>query len=112
MLHEEFIAATRGADWATIDELAAILEAANYWDEKHYKEDGEELKTRRRTHIRKMLRLTERKGMPLFIVIQEQDEHGREVQHYKQEESFTQADYERVIAYYRRRAKQKANRGS
>ncbi len=48
-------------------------------------------------------------GGRVFIAILEPDEHGRKVQRYKQEESFTPADYERVIAYYRRRARQKAH---
>lgn len=103
MTREGFLSVTTAATWANIDDLVAMLDAADFWDEAFLAEAAEHVK---KSYIRgNIKRIKDDAGWPLFAsVVTTNPMTGQEERRYKQEAIFDRDDYAQVVRYHLRRA--------
>lgn len=98
MSHERFLEATGAAKWATIDELVAMLDDADYWEEEFIQGS---LDMAKKAAIRGTIaQLKDANGWPVFASVVQMDDDGNKVRIYKQESFFDPDDYYQVTTYH------------
>lgn len=102
MKRDQFLEATNSMDWATIEDLEAVLDQHDYWDESFFDSAVQQAK---RAHIRRRIKqVKDADGWPLIASVKTQNADGEAIQVYKQEALFDVDDYRQVYLYHDQRS--------
>lgn len=93
-----FIEAVNGSEWATVDKLVEMCDAANVWPEDFI--DTVLINAKKSFVRRQIKQLKDDENWPLWASVETQNEDGETVRIYKQETLFDVEDYRQVVAYH------------